>query len=359
MACRALTLTTIMKKHYTIPFFIPHEGCPHKCVFCDQNKITGQDQILPKKIPEKIEKYLTTFPVSDAYVEVGFFGGTFTGLSIGKQRSFLLPVQKYIKRAQVSGIRLSTRPDFIDETKLKFLKAHNVKCIELGVQSMSDKVLSRAKRGYASKDVEKACRMIINNGFLLGFQMMLGLPGSAMQDEYFTARKAKELGASQVRIYPTLVMKDTVLADEWREGKYTPLSEKEAISRSVKLLLYFSGKDIKVIRCGLHPSEGLLNGNSFLTGPFHPAFRMKVESRIFGMMLDSLLENKREDIRQISFNPQDEAALIGYRRENLKRMEKLTGSKQNFFTPDAKVPRRTLKISPPLQSLKKQAKDVQ
>ena len=299
---------------------------------------------MSEDIPEKIERYLTAFPVSNAHIEVGFFGGTFTALSIEKQKSFLLPVQKYVKTGAISGIRLSTRPDFINEKKLRFLKEYNVKCIELGVQSMSDKVLSRVKRGYASKDVELACRMVVDNGFLLGFQMMLGLPSSRAEDEYFTAKKAKELGASQVRIYPTLVMKDTLLAGEWREGKYTPLSEKEAISRSAMLLLYFSGKDIKVIRCGLHPSEGLLNGNSFLAGPFHPAFRMKVESRIFGMMLDSFLKNKREDIRQISFNPQDEAALIGYCRENLKRMEKLSKREQDFFTKDITVPRGALGI---------------
>ena len=171
-----------MKKHYTIPFFIPHQGCPHKCVFCDQNKITGQDQISPEDIPEKIEKYLRTLPVSDSHIEVGFFGGTFTALSIQKQKSFLLPVQKYVKTGAVSGIRLSTRPDFIDEKKLKFLKEHNVKCVELGIQSMSDKVLSRVKRGYTAKEAERSCRMIVDNGFLLGFQMMLGLPSSTAED---------------------------------------------------------------------------------------------------------------------------------------------------------------------------------
>jgi len=314
-------------------------------VFCDQNKITGQDQISPEDIPEKIKKYLRTLSVLDSHIEVGFFGGTFTALSIEKQKSFLLPVQKYIKTGAVSGIRLSTRPDFIDESELKFLKQNNVRCIELGVQSMSDKVLFRVKRGYTSKDVERSCRMIVEGGFLLGFQMMLGLPLSTARDEYFTARKAKELGASQVRIYPTLVMKDTSLAEEWRKGTYSPLSEEEAISRSAKLLLYFAANDIKVIRCGLHPSEGLLRGISFLAGPFHPAFKMKVESRIFGMMLDSLLKEKKEDIEQIFFNPQDEAAAIGFRRENLKRIEKLTGGKQNFFTKDASVPRGSLKIS--------------
>jgi len=335
-----------MTKHYTIPFFIPHQGCPHKCVFCDQNKITGQDQISPEDIPLKIEKYLAAFPIPTARIEVGFFGGTFTALSIEKQKSFLLPVQKYVKTGAVFGIRLSTRPDFIDEAELEFLKQHNVRCIELGVQSMSDKVLSRVKRGYTSKDVELSCRMVVEDGFLLGFQMMLGLPSSTAEDEYFTARKAKELGASQVRIYPTLVMKDTSLAEEWRKGTYFPLSEEEAISRSVKLLLYFEANDIKVIRCGLHPSEGLLSGDSFLAGPFHPAFKMKVESRIFGMMLDSILKKKEEeDIQQIFFNPQDETALIGYRRENLKRMEKLTGGKQDIFSGDASVPRGTLKIS--------------
>jgi len=334
-----------MKKHYTIPFFIPHEGCPHQCVFCNQNKITGQNQVFPEDIAVKIEKYLETISVSNSHIEVGFFGGTFTALSIEEQKSFLIPVQKYVKTGRVQGIRLSTRPDFIDETKLKFLKKHGVKCIELGVQSMSDKVLSCVKRGYTSNDVERSGREVVDNGFLLGFQMMIGLPGSTASDEYFTARKAKELGASQVRIYPTIVMKDTLLANEWKEGRYTALSEEEALARSGKLLLYFESNDIKVIRCGLHPSEGLLNGNSFLAGPFHSAFRMKVESRIFGMMLDFVLEETREDIRQIFFNPRDKAALIGYRRENVKRIEKITNGKQNSLIGNPSVSRGALKIS--------------
>lgn len=333
-----------MNKHYTIPFFIPHQGCPHQCVFCNQNKITGQNQVFPERVAVKIEKYLETIPASNSHIEVGFFGGTFTALSPQKQKSFLLPIQQYVKTGAISGIRLSTRPDFINEKALNFLKEHNVKCIELGIQSMSDKVLSRVKRGYTAKEAERACRMVVDNGFVLGFQMMIGLPASTARDEYFTARKAKEVGASQVRIYPTIVMKDTQLADEWKEGGYTALSEEEALARSGKLLLYFEANDIKVIRCGLHPSEGLLNGNNFLAGPFHPAFRMKVESRIFGMMLDSVLEEEKEEIRHIFFNPQDEAAAVGFRRENLKRIGKPFKDGQHFFTGNPTVPRGSLKV---------------
>jgi len=219
-----------MKKHYTIPFFILHKGCPHQCVFCDQKKITGRSMIDPRDIPERIEQYLSTMPSSGVHVEVGFFGGTFTGLSRRLQDDLLTPVRKYLDSGQVHGIRLSTRPDFIDKNTLMFLKERGVKCIELGVQSMSDKVLSAIKRGHTAKDSELASEMILREGFVLGHQMMLGLPLSTPMDEYFTARRVVELGASQVRIYPVIVMKGTELAEKWIDKSMFRLTKKKLLN---------------------------------------------------------------------------------------------------------------------------------
>ncbi|NQT33398.1 MAG: radical SAM protein [Candidatus Omnitrophica bacterium] len=328
-----------MINHYTIPFFIPHEGCPHRCIFCDQNRIVGREMISSEQVSSQIEEHLATIPEEDAEIEVGFFGGTFTGLSEHVQEMFLGAVRRYIDNGQVSGIRLSTRPDLVDEVILSFLKKRGVKCIELGVQSMSDRVLLSSKRGHTSKDVERASRMIINRGMVLGHQMMLGLPDSTPEDEYFTAKRARELNASEVRIYPVVVIKGTELADMWKDKDYSPLTEEEAIKRSSYLILYFESNGIKVIRCGLHPSEGLVTGDELLDGPFHEAFRLKVESRIFSFMLDEILNMKKEKLSRVLLNPKDEAAFFGFERKNMGKIEKISGSDRDFFKKDPDVPR--------------------
>ena len=334
-----------MKKHYTIPFFIPHEGCPHQCVFCDQNSITAQTGISPRDVPEKIERYLATIPRANAEIDAGFFGGSFTGLPPDVQKSFLDPVQEYIKEGKVRGIRLSTRPDLISEEILMLLKSRGVVCIELGVQSMSEKVLLAAKRGHTAGDVERASGMILRHGFELAHQMMLGLPLSTEEDEYFTARRARELGACQVRIYPLVVIKETELSVLWRDGAYLPITEEEAVKRSVILILYFTSNGINVIRCGLHPSEGLLSGESILAGPFHQAFRQKAESRIFSILLDRLHDKVPGTVMRISFNPEDEAAFFGFEKENSRKIKKITGGEKGSLKRDASVPRGCITAS--------------
>jgi histone acetyltransferase (RNA polymerase elongator complex component) len=263
------------KRYYIIPFFIPHKGCTHKCVFCDQKRITGEDAPRAEDVPEKIEKYLSTMPGTGAHIEIGFFGGSFTGLSLEAQEKFLKPVKTFLDKGRVQGIRLSTRPDLIDEKTVLFLKKQGVSCIELGVQSMSDKVLSASKRGHTAKDTEQASRVILAEGLMLGHQMMLGLPSSGPDEELYTAERISELGAGQVRIYPVVVIRGTELADLWLGGKYVPLEEEEAVKRAARLILFFESKGVKVIRCGLHPSEGLISGEECLAGPFHPAFGQK------------------------------------------------------------------------------------
>ncbi|MFC1570231.1 elongator complex protein 3 [Candidatus Omnitrophota bacterium] len=267
-------------KHYTIPFFIPHKGCTHLCIFCDQNKITGEEAPPPESVPEKIEKYLSTMPKEGAHIEVGFFGGSFTGLPVEMQQNYLDAVRSFLKDGRVQGIRLSTRPDLVDEETVSFLKEKGVTCIELGVQSMDDEVLSASKRGHTAEDTEKASRIILAAGIELGHQMMLGLPLSTLETELFTAKRMKELGATQIRIYPALVIKGTRLAELWEKDEYEPLSLEEAAERAAQLIKYFESNNMKVIRCGLHPSEGLVSGEEYLAGPFHPAFGQMARERI-------------------------------------------------------------------------------
>ncbi|MFA6636395.1 MAG: radical SAM protein [Candidatus Omnitrophota bacterium] len=262
-------------KHYTIPFFIPHRGCPHKCIFCDQGRITGErgDKIpTAEEVRARIETYLATMPREGVYIQAGFFGGSFTGVPETLQETLLDPAKEFLLKGRIQGMRVSTRPDLIDENKISFLRDHGVTCIELGVQSMSADVLDASGRGHTPEDVIEASRLIRSGGFELAHQMMLGLPLSSYEKEFFTAEKAVELGAGQVRIYPVIVMKGTELADMWERGEYVPLEMEQAVERAAKLLSFFRRSGVKVIRCGLHSSEGLISGEEYLAGPFHPAF---------------------------------------------------------------------------------------
>ncbi len=322
-----------MKKHYTIPFFIIHEGCPHQCIFCDQKGITGKNKITPGEIEPTIKSYLSTMPeAKDVHVEVGFFGGTFTSLPLSRQEEFLKAVQSYIASGKIKGIRLSTRPDSIDSEKLSLLKKYNVGTIELGVQSMSDKVLKASARGHTKEDTIKASKLILEKGFTLAHQMMLGLPESTEEDEYYTALQAKKLGATEARIYPLLVIKNTPLADQWKNKKYMPLEEGEAIKRSANLILYFELSNITVLRCGLHASKSLMDGEEYLAGPFHQSFRQRCESYIFSVMLKNIFNENKKNISKILFNPKDEPYIFGYKSEK-------TDFNKDLFAPDKEIPK--------------------
>ncbi len=329
-------------KHYTIPFFITHSGCPQQCVFCDQQKITGKDAVTPGIVDETIKKYLSTIKKEENHIEVGFFGGTFTGLSLDLQGEFLGPIEKYIKDGVIKSIRLSTRPDYISKDIVRFLKERYVKCIELGVQSMSDKVLKASKRGYTEQTVEKAADIISELGLDLGFQMMLGLPGSSEEEEFYTAKKAKQLKAPEVRIYPLVVMKDTELAKIWAEGGYVHLQENEATKRAAKLIVYFETNNIKVIRCGLHPSEGLINHENYLAGPFHPAFRQKAESWIFSKILKKI-DREITAVEKVYYNPRDAASFFGFEKMNRESIRKIFSGEKLCIGEDKNIPRGNVK----------------
>lgn len=314
-----------MKRHYTIPFFIPHEGCPFTCIFCSQKKISGRSASLPSsKIRRTISEYLKTIPGEDRVVEAAFFGGSFTGLPLKKQTGYLQAIRTFILRGAIAGIRLSTRPDYIDQGILDMLKKFNVTTIELGVQSLSDDVLKRAKRGHSALDVRRASALIIKNGFKLGHQVMVGLPGSTFAKELKTARMSVAMKAEEVRIYPVLVIKGTALASMWKKKSYKPLTEKAAIERCARLIDIFKDAGVRILRCGLHPSRGLLSGDDILDGPFHEAFGQKVETYRCGRIFRNWLKDEKRPDRVISvlFNPSDAGCVIGYGRENAVFVEK-------------------------------------
>ena len=228
------------KQHFNIPVFIPELACPFQCIYCNQQKISGRLKIpSPKEIDRIIIDHLNTISKNKSEIELAFFGGNFTGIPVNEQEEYLKLVQPYINSGQISGIRLSTRPDYINNKVLELLKKYNVKTIELGAQSLDDDVLKLSKRGHTAKDTERASEIILKAGFSLGLQMMIGLPGDTLGKSIFTAKKIIELGADNTRIYPALVIKDTKMEKMYAEGKYHPLSLEDAVRWSKELLLIF------------------------------------------------------------------------------------------------------------------------
>ena len=319
-----------MKKEYIIPIFVPHLGCPNNCIFCNQKKISGQTKMVnAKDVEDTIEYYLKNFKDDNKYVEVAFFGGSFTAIEKEKQEELLQAVQKYIQDKKVNSIRISTRPDAIDKDILKMLKKYHVKTIELGVQSMNNYILNRSQRGHTVEDVKKASKLIRWNGFILGHQMMVGLPESTKQDEINTAKELIKLKPKIVRVYPVLVIKDTPLAIEYENKEYTPLTVTQAVERCKEIVELFNKHKINVIRIGLQNTEEISDPSKetsqVVAGPYHPAFRQLVES---SMWYDSLL-NKIKKINtkvikvKIIANPENINNIIGHKKENVLKLKEV------------------------------------
>lgn len=305
-------------KQVTIPVFIPMQACPFHCIYCDQQKITGRQE-LPgmEQVTQHIQTYLSTIP-KGKNVEAGFFGGTFTGLPENIQEKYLRAVEPFIRSGRINSIRLSTRPDFIDEQVLNRLKKFHVSTIELGAQSMDDEVLKKSGRGHGSQDTVLAASLIKAAGFRLGLQMMTGLPGDSPAKSLKTAKGFIGLGASDVRIYPTLVIKGTALEKLFRNGKYRPLSLEQAVERTANLMELFLEAGVNVIRTGLHPSDGLLNGSDLVAGPFHVAFGELVMTQVWKNHLAKITLPEKVNIMEI-FVPQNQLNFaIGHRGSNRK-----------------------------------------
>ncbi len=319
-----------MKKHYIIPIFVPHLGCPNDCIFCNQKSISGQQKMITKEdIKNTIDFFLKNIKDKEAKKEVAFFGGSFTGIEVEKQDEFLQTAYDYIKQGEIDSIRISTRPDYIDRKTLKRLKKYKVETIELGVQSANDYILRRANRGHTFEDVKMASKMIRWHGFKLGHQMMVGLPESTRLDEVNTAKELIKLKPKMVRIYPVLVIKNTKLEKEFLDEKYTPLTVVQAVEICKELVSMFNQKGIEVIRVGLQNTDEItdpnIEGSEVVAGPYHPAFRQLVES---GLWYDSIVAKiKQLNVKvkkvQVTVNPQDVNNVIGHKRENIEKLKEM------------------------------------
>lgn len=282
------------KKRYIIPIFVPHLGCPHDCIFCNQRKITNHKQAVDtEEIIEIIERQLSYFPDSTKTKEIAFFGGSFTAIDEDVMIQYLKIAKEYKSKGIIQEIRLSTRPDCIDEHILDILKSYLVDIIELGVQSMDDQVLEYNNRGHDSSSVYKASKLIKEYGFTLGHQIMPGLYKDSYEKMIETARKSIEIGPDIVRIYPTLVIKDTYMEFLYREGLYKPLTLEDAIQISAELLQMYQLHGIKVIRVGLQVTDNINFDKDVVAGPFHPALRQLVEQSIYLKEIEEIIEQNK------------------------------------------------------------------
>jgi len=246
---------------------------------------------------------------------IAFFGGSFTGMCMEEQNQFLEVAKAYIEKGAVAELQLSTRPDYISQAILDNLKSYGVRIIELGAQSLDAEVLSQAGRGHTIEDVKIASELICENGFELGLQMMIGLPGDSYSKSMQTAQKIIDFGASYTRIYPALVIKDTQLETLYRRNEYSPLSLDEAVRWSKDLMKLFEKHTVRILRIGLHPSEGLINGDSLVAGPFHRSFKELVCTARWKELFSEILKQKGESI-VIKINPNQINAAVGYNKEN-------------------------------------------
>ena len=304
-------------KHANVAFFVPMVGCPHRCSFCDQNSITGESGIpTPEEVDKTLKKAARELHGFSEKAEIAFFGGSFTMIPRELMLSLLAPAKKWIDRKAFSGIRISTRPDAIDEEVLSVLKEYGVTFIELGAQSCNNAVLEKNRRGHTFEDTQKAAQLIREAGFSLGLQMMTGMPGSTKEDDILTAARFAALKPDTMRIYPTLVLKNTLMAKWFEDGEYVPQTVEEAAAECAELLDIFELYKINVIRLGLH-AEGSLEEN-LLGGPYHPAFREICESLRFRKKIAPMLTRLPKGSYILKVAPSEVSKCSGQHKSNVE-----------------------------------------
>jgi len=331
-----------------VPIFIPNQGCPHRCVFCEQERITSTS--VKSLNTRRITSILDTAIASTKFdpklkPEVAFYGGTFTGLPPETVKRYLSAIQPYLMKGLFHSIRLSTRPDAIDMDRLQILKDHGVRTVELGAQSMDDSILALSKRGHTADDTVRAVQILKEMGFRVGIQLMPGLPGDTKESFRATIRSVIGLQPDMVRLYPVLVIRGTVLEQWYKEGRYLPLKTREAVDFCIESCINLESEGIPVIRIGLMSSPSLLEKGQILDGPWHPAFGFLVRSGVYHIKIDSDLPAPGE-FTQIKIKaPKKEISLLrGYKNEGLELIEAKTKAKILRIKPDETISSGRIKV---------------
>lgn len=298
------------------PFFIPHVGCPHRCRFCQQQKVSGHSSV---PSPEQVANDLPLLLPEKGTGEVAFYGGSFTLLEPGLQMDYLQQVEPFIANGQVSGVRISTRPDAIGEEQLNLLQQGGVTTVELGCQSFSGEVLEAAGRGHGPQVVAPAVALLRSRSFQVGLQLMPGLPGADSGEALQSLRKALDLRPDFLRIYPAVVLRDTALENDFLQGRYRPLHLDAAVDLCAEMLWHCREAGVPVIRLGLQSTASLVPDEALVAGPFHPAFGALVRSRLWRRALTTVLAGQGKFPVQV--HPADLSDVLDQRRGNLDFFE--------------------------------------
>ncbi|MFI3226706.1 MAG: radical SAM protein [Clostridia bacterium] len=312
-----------MEKYSLVPIFVPHLGCPNDCVFCNQRAISGETrQMTAEDALEILQE------VDGKIKEVAFYGGSFTAICESLQNELLDVALKF-----TDNIRISTRPDAINQQILDRLKLKKVKTIELGAQSMCDEVLFASKRGHISEDIVNASELIRQNGFVLGLQMMVGLPNDTYETLIQTTRKICELKPDIVRIYPVVVIEQTELYDMYKNGQYKPLTVERAVELCVDVLEIFNENSINVIRVGLNPTEDLSNSKA-VAGAYHEALGQMVSSAIYYKKMLELIGDARDCEIIFGVHKSEISTAVGQKRYNKLKLYNEYRIKAKFIEAD-------------------------
>jgi histone acetyltransferase (RNA polymerase elongator complex component) len=325
-----------------VPFFISHQGCPHRCVFCDQEQISGRNGSLPSG-----DEIRATLAASGGEpVEVAFYGGTFTSLPRADQERLLAPLQPLRAAGLVRGVRLSTRPDAIARATASFLREMGVTTVELGVQSMDDRVLAAASRGHTAADTEHAFAVLREAGIAVGAQLMPGLPGDTPATALASLRRVLALVPDCIRLYPTVVVAGTKLEELYRRGAYSPLTLDAAVSLCAVMLRDCMAARVPVIRIGLQPTDGL--ASAVVAGPWHPALRQLVAGELWYGLLERLVARLPAGTAvTLACAPSRISDLVGQRRRNVRRLAEAWGVTVTNVTGNATLAHDALEITHP------------
>ena len=326
-----------MAKQRILPFFIPMEGCPYQCVYCDQVAISGHGA---SPTAEEITAALAAF-AADKQAEVAFYGGSFTCLPRSRQLYYLQAVAPAVADGRIGGVRISTRPDAVDAETCAFLRGMGVTTVELGIQSFDATVLAAAGRGYQPQTAENACRVVVKSGLRLGVQLMTGLPEDTPQLDRQAVIRSAELGAKLLRIYPTLVLAHTELAGRYRQGQYVPQSLEEAVECCCAMAVEACAGGLTIIRMGINPSPEV--EAALVAGPYHPAFGGLVKEAVKKAQIADLLADYASTMPAVlSFPPADLPLVWGNKRASLQQL--MAAYSQLSLQTDAGLPRGALRL---------------
>jgi histone acetyltransferase (RNA polymerase elongator complex component) len=330
-------------KPYVIPVFIPHAGCPHQCLFCDQTRTTNEERGFPteSQVEAQINRFLSYRRDHARWTEIAFFGGNFLGLAEKQISQLLAAADPFIRAGRVQGIRFSTRPDTIDEKRLALIRNHPVSTVEIGAQSMNGPVLMLSRRGHSPDDTVKAITLLKNRTLRIGLQIMVGLPGESEQAAMASAQQMADLEPDFVRIYPCLVLRGSPLARWYSQGRYVPWSLEKSVSLVKRVYRLMSVSGVAVIRMGLQPTTELAAGAGVLAGPFHPAFGDLVYSALWMDAMDKTLSSHDFNGCELTIeaHPHSSSPLRGHRNCNLNGLGRRYGLSSVDILPNVHLPR--------------------